>query len=118
MHCASIGKCFLAFDEQAKDLVETIPLPGFTKYTITNRDKLKENIKKIKGLRYSYESRESQEHMACLAAPIYNYSNTMIATISMSGLYNEKEDLHEQGLELKKLAQVISIQLGYVEYYK
>ncbi len=118
LHCASIGKCFLAFDPDAKDLIETIPLPGFTKYTITNRDKLKENIMKIKKLGYSFESRESQEHMACLAAPIYNFENSMVATISMSGLFQEKEDSHLQGLELKKLAQVISAQLGYVEYYK
>ncbi len=118
LHCTSIGKAYLAFDPQAEELINTIELPGFTKYTITNREKLKENIKKIKNLGYSYESRESQEHMACLAAPIYNYQNSMVATISMSGLYQEKEDLHQQGLELKKLAQVISTQLGYVEYYK
>lgn len=118
LHCTSIGKAYLAFDPSAEELINTIDLPGFTKYTITNRDKLKENLKKIKTLGYSYESRESQEHMACLAAPIYNYQNSMVATISMSGLYQEKEDLHPQGLELKKLAQVISTQLGYVEYYK
>ncbi len=118
LHCTSIGKCFLAFDPDAEDLIETIPLLPHTKYTILNRDELKENIEKIKELGYSYESRESQEHMACLAAPIYNYANSMVGTISMSGLYQEKEDLNPQGLELKKLAQVISTQLGYVEYYK
>jgi DNA-binding IclR family transcriptional regulator len=118
LHCTSIGKCFLAFDKAAEGLVDTIPLPPHTKYTITNRDRLRDSIKKIRLLGYAYESRESQEHVACLAAPIYNYSNSMVGTISMSGLYQEKEDLHQQGLELKKLAQVISTQLGYVEYYK
>lgn len=118
LHCASIGKCFLAFDPDAKDLIETIPLPAFTKYTITNREKLRENIQKIRLLGYAFESRESQEHMACLAAPIYNSANSMVATISISGLFQEKEDLNAQGEELKKLAQVISTQLGYVEYYK
>ena len=118
LHCASIGKCFLAFDPEAKDLIETIPLPAFTKYTITNREKLRENVKKIKQLGYSFEYRESQEHMACIAAPIYNSANSMIATISMTGLYQEKEDLNAQGEELKQLAKVISTQLGFVENYK
>ncbi|MBN2504631.1 MAG: IclR family transcriptional regulator [Bacilli bacterium] len=118
LHCASIGKCFLAFDPDAKDLIDTIPLTAHTKYTITNRDKLRENIKKIIHLGYAFEHRESQEHMACIAAPIYNSENSMIATISMSGLYQEKEDLNSQGEELKQLAKVISTQLGYVENYK
>ncbi len=118
LHSTSIGKCFLAFDPGAFDLIETITLTRYTKHTFTDRDKLRENIEEIRELGYSFESRESQEHMACIAAPIYNYANSMVATISMSGLYEEKEDLHQQGLELKKLAQVISTQLGYVEYYK
>lgn len=56
--------------------------------------------------------------MACVAAPIYNYEKSMVGTISMSGLFQERENLHAQGEELKKLSQIISEQLGYVEYYK
>lgn len=118
LHSTSIGKCFLAFDPTAADLIETIPLPAFTKWTITDRNKLKSELEKIRKLGYSYEFRESQEHMACLAAPIYNFENAMTATISMSGLYQEREDLHQQGENLARLAKVISTQLGYVEYYK
>lgn len=118
LHSTSIGKCYLAFDVDAYNLIDTIPMTRYTRYTITDREELKKQLEEIRKLGYSYEFRESQEHMACVAAPIYNYEKSMAGTISMSGLFQERENLHAQGEELKKLSQIISEQLGYVEYYK
>jgi len=110
LHSTSIGKCYLAFDPEASHLIDTIDLPSFTPYTITSREKLRANIQAIRKLGYSWEQRESHELMACLAAPLY-FKKSMVATISMTGLYNEDEDFAAQGSEIAQLANIISQQL-------
>lgn len=110
LHSTSIGKCYLAFDTEAAPLIETIELPSFTPYTITSRGKLRENIEEIRKLGFSWEQRESHELMACLAAPLFS-RKSMIATISMTGLYREDEDYTAQGSEIAQLANIISQQL-------
>ena len=110
LHSTSIGKCYLAFDPEAVCLIDTIDLPARTPYTITEREKLKQNIKELQDLGYSWERREDDIRMACLAAPIFK-KDTMIGTISMSGRYEEDEDLTAQGNEILQLAKLISAQL-------
>ena len=110
LHSTSIGKCYLAFDPGATQMIETIDLPAFTPYTITSRDELRKNINDIRERGYSWEQRESHELMACVAAPLYN-KGSMIATISITGLYKKEEDLNLQGNEIAQLARIISQQL-------
>ncbi|MCL2479161.1 MAG: IclR family transcriptional regulator [Treponema sp.] len=110
LHSTSIGKCYLAFDPDAAPLIDTIELPSFTPFTITSREALRANIEEIRRLGFSWEQRESHELMACLAAPLF-YKKSMVATISMTGLYNENEDFNAQGSEIAQLANIISQQL-------
>lgn len=110
LHSTSIGKCYLAFDPGAAQMVETIELPPFTPFTITSRDELRRNIADIKERGYSWEHRESHELMACVAAPLFS-KGAMIATISMTGLYREDDDFTVQGNEIAQLAGIISQQL-------
>jgi DNA-binding IclR family transcriptional regulator len=110
LHSTAIGKCYLAFDTAAAVLIDTIELTPCTPYTITSRDRLKENIQNIRALGYSYEKRESFETMACLAAPLFDHGN-MVGTISMTGFYHEDEDLSVQGKEMAQIANIISEQL-------
>ena len=110
LHTTAIGKCFLAFDPDAAPLIETIELPSRTPYTITSRDKLKANVEEIRKLGFAWEKRESDDKMACLAAPLFN-KGAMIATISMTGWYEPEEDLNIQGNEMAQLAKLISQQL-------
>jgi DNA-binding IclR family transcriptional regulator len=114
LHCTAIGKCYLAFDPDAAPLIETIDLVPLTPYTITSRERLKEQIQQFRTLGYSCESRESHELMACLAAPIIG-SGGMTATISMTGYYREDEDFSSQGHELAQLSKIISRQLEQAE---
>ena len=110
LHASAIGKCYLAFDPEAAQFVDTIDLPAITPYTITDRGRLKSHIEKLKALGYSWEQREAHIKMACLAAPIYE-KGVMVATISMTGWYREDEDYASQGNEIAQLAKLISVQL-------
>ena len=110
LHSTAIGKCYLAFDPDAAPLIDTIDLPAFTPYTITDRNKLKAHIKELRKLGYSWEQREAHPKMACLAAPVFTH-DAMIGTISMTGWYREDEDFATQGNEIAQLAKLISVQL-------
>ena len=110
LHSTAIGKCYLAFDPEATPLIDTIVLPAFTPYTITDRKKLKAHIKDLRALGYSWEQRESHLRMACLAAPIFT-RGAMTGTISMTGWYKEDEDFATQGNEIAQLAKLITVQL-------
>jgi len=110
LHSTAIGKCYLAFDPEAAVLIDTIDLPAFTPYTITDRAKLKAHVKELRTLGYSWEQRESHPKMACLAAPVFAH-NAMIGTISMTGWYREDEDFTPLGNEIAQLAKLISVQM-------
>jgi DNA-binding IclR family transcriptional regulator len=110
LHCTAVGKCYLAFDREATPLIETIDLPALTPYTITDRGVLREEIKKIRELGYSWDQREAHIKMACLAAPIFT-RDVMIGTISMTGWYSADEDISAQGNEIAQLAKLITAQL-------
>ena len=107
LHSTAIGKCYLAFDTEASPLIDTIDLPAFTPYTITDRKKLKTHIEELRKAGYSWEKRESHVKMACLAAPIFT-GGVMTGTISMTGWYRENEDFAAQGNELAQLAKLIN----------
>jgi DNA-binding IclR family transcriptional regulator len=110
LHSTAIGKCYLAFDRGAASLINTIDLPSFTPYTITDRKKLKAHIEELRAAGYSWEQRESHLRMACLAAPIF-LRGAMIGTISMTGWYREDEDFTSQGNEIAQLAKLITAQM-------
>jgi len=110
LHSTSVGKCFLAFDPDASSYIDTIDLPGFTPYTITDRKKLKTHLDDLRKLGYSWEQRESHINMACVAAPLFK-GKEMLGVISVTGLYNENDDLAPMGNEISQLAKLISAHL-------
>jgi len=110
LHSTAIGKCYLAFDSAAYSFIDTIDLPGFTPYTITDSKQLKKHIGELRSLGYSWEKRESHIKMACLAAPIFTHGE-MVGTISMTGWYREEEDFTSQGNEIAQLAKLITAEL-------
>ena len=110
LHSTAIGKCYLAFDSEAFHFINTIDLPSFTPYTITDRKELKKHIDELRSLGYSWEKRESHIKMACLAAPIFTHG-IMVGTISMTGWYKEDEDFTSQGNEIAQLAKLITAAL-------
>ncbi|MDR0455342.1 MAG: IclR family transcriptional regulator [Treponema sp.] len=110
LHSTAIGKCYLAFDAGAAPLIDTIDLPAFTPYTITDRDTLKAHIRELQALGYSWEKRESHPKMACLAAPIFT-RGVMTGTISMTGWYRKDEDFTLLGNEIAQLAKLITTQM-------
>lgn len=91
-------------------------LPSFTPQTISHRDLLLKELKKIRKQGYAESRGELTIGEAAIAAPIYDYSNEVVAGISLSGPehhYVEENQIVFRNL-LLQTATLISGQLGAV----
>ncbi|NLC11264.1 MAG: IclR family transcriptional regulator [Firmicutes bacterium] len=116
-HCTAAGKVLLAFqgEEELEALLEG-GLRSYTPNTIVDPEELKKELEKIRREGYSIDNEELEEGIRCVAAPIYNHENKVIAAISLSGpsARISQEHLQEGLLEkIKETALEISKRLGY-----
>ena len=81
LHCTAVGKCLLAFSD--------IPIPSnltrMTAHTITNHESLNLHLREIREQGYAVDDEEMEIGIRCVAAPIYDTSQQVIATIGISG---------------------------------
>lgn len=117
LHCTGVGKGLLAFmDEEERDnILSSIPLKAFTEKTITNLPELIENLNGARENGYAVDDEEIEIGLKCIAAPIYNYNNDVMASISCAGpkaRINSKEDIIIS--EVKKMANEISMKMRHL----
>jgi IclR family KDG regulon transcriptional repressor len=86
-HCTATGKVFLAYMEEplAEELLETMTLEKLTPQTITDKRKLKTEIKKVHENGYAVDNEEWTQGLKCVASPILDYYGKIQGTISVSG---------------------------------
>jgi DNA-binding IclR family transcriptional regulator len=117
LHCTGLGKCVLAFHEDYKEIIDKLELRKRTDFTIVDKDELIKNVEQIKKQKYSVDFREYEDHMLCIAAPIFDHKGEFYAAISISGLYVEGRDFQEEVEILRKTAETISRKLGFSGHY-
>lgn len=121
-YCTALGKMMLSkfSDEEVKMMFLAVPLTPFTKNTITDVEKLVEEIRVARAKGYAVDNEELQEGIRCIASPIYDYRSEMIAAISISAPVNilppHKDE--ENAQKVIQTAKKISQRLGYVEKRK
>ncbi len=113
IHCTSLGKSIMAYDNELFQKVLKKELLKNTKYTITEPELLKKEIKKIREIGYAVDNREQSEHLLCIGAPVFDNNNKVIAALSVSGLYSKDIDIEKQGFIVKESALAISKKMGY-----
>lgn len=100
MYCTGVGKVLLAFlpDEKTHPIIENTELRRFTPNTITDRDLLRNELRRIKDSGYALDNEEHELGVRCIAAPILNSSDRVVAALSVSvpsvRLTNEKLELY------------------------
>ena len=104
-HCTGLGKAMLAYMSQ--DFVEEIcsrPLKRFTENTITQGERLKEELELIRGRGYAIDDMEHEFGIRCVAIPIRNAAGTVLAALSISGAYRDcpEEKVESYALMLKE----------------
>lgn len=95
--------------------LESINPKSFANGTITEKDEIYETIKQARIDGYTISHSELENHTAAIAAPIFNHNGEVIAGISIAGIEAnyQDENIEIYAKKVKKVAEAISMQLGY-----
>lgn len=86
MHCTGSGKLFLSQYTKAEfDEFVSSPLPALTPRTITDPKDLEYELEITRRNGYAIDDEECEVGMRCIAKPVYNNDQRIVAVISLSG---------------------------------
>ena len=87
-HCTSIGKVLWAHlkEEELDYILKKKVLTRYTARTITSIPELKLHLSKVKEQGYALDDEEFTIGVRCIAVPVWNYKNKVIASLGTSGL--------------------------------
>lgn len=118
-YMTAIGKAILAqlpSDQRRERLPET--LVGSTAHTITSFDQLYRDLAEARERGYAIDRGENRDGIRGVAAPIFNFSGTVCAALSIAGPSNRldtDERLHELGERVIRAGRRVSAVLGAPE---
>lgn len=119
IHSTSIGKAVLAFssEEDVERIVEA-GLPHLTEYTITDRDRLFEQLEEIRRRGYSIDDQENVLGIRCVGAPVFSRKGAVIGAVSVSGMAVRitKELIEVIAPKLVEQTFAISARMGYTRH--
>jgi len=86
LYCTAVGKIMLAYMSQ-KELETTlgqIELRRMTPNTITNQQELEQHLHRVRKNGHALDLEEHEEHIRCVAAPIWDLSGVVNASLSLT----------------------------------
>ncbi len=118
VHCSAIGKILLAGlnTERLQEVLENIKFKKYTPNTILSKEGLKREVQRVSAQGWAVDNEEHEPDIRCIAAPIFDYTNKIIAAVSVSGesrIINPKSDLETARYVIETAAN-ISKRMGYV----
>jgi len=121
-HCTATGKVLLAFLPQDEadgrhpaDQVLQADLERFTPHTIIEPEKLREELALVRERGYAIAHEELEEGLNAIAAPVYDHTGQVVASVSVAGpAYRVTPELCPQlAAQSMDVAARISGLLGY-----
>jgi DNA-binding IclR family transcriptional regulator len=98
MYCTAVGKSMLAYmEEDLREKYISRPLQAFTEYTITDKEKLREEIEKTKERGYGIDNMELVFGVKCVGIALINHKGHVEAGLSISGPSLRMSDEKIQG---------------------
>ncbi|MHA1571656.1 MAG: IclR family transcriptional regulator, partial [Alphaproteobacteria bacterium] len=116
LHCTAGGKVFLAFGPN--DLIDRMieaGLPPQQPNTITEGDRLREELGRVRRQGYATDIEESDNDYAALGAPILNHERRCVAAVAVAMPINRLRAAPIGGLvePLLEAVKAISHELGH-----
>jgi DNA-binding IclR family transcriptional regulator len=117
IYCTASGKLLLSqhSDDKIKELLKDVTFVKYTENTITSIDILLDEIHEIRKNSYALDNIEHDNAVICMAVPIFDKTNKIIAAISLSmvTLFNNMEDLLKYKNQFMNVAKSISKLMVY-----
>ena len=94
LHCSAVGKAILAnLPEGAVDrIVDRHGLPAQTSNTITDRERLAEELEAIRERNLAFDMEEFRDGMKSVGAPISRQDGTVLGALSIAGPAHRMKD--------------------------
>jgi len=116
-HATGVGKVLLAAlpSEKVTEIIKSKDLCKLTENTITSPENLQKELEKIRKNGFAIDNEECEVGAKCIAAPIRDYTNQVVAAVSISGpsARLSEERLNELVKVVKEAAFKISQEIGY-----
>jgi DNA-binding IclR family transcriptional regulator len=117
-YCTASGKVHLAHmsDEEVESLLPAKELKAYTPNTVVDRDKLKQELRKVADAGYAIDDEEVDIGVRCIAAPIRDYTRRIVGAVSISGpaMRFSDERLEKELIPLAiQAGEELSTRLGY-----
>lgn len=116
-YCTGIGKAILAHLDpgQLDQYLGEVTLKPRTPRTITDRDELRQDLKRVRSRGYSLDDEEIFPGLRCVAAPIFGLDGRVVAGLSVAGPSSRmpKDSLPRFTFRLLAAAGEISKRLGF-----
>jgi IclR family KDG regulon transcriptional repressor len=117
LYCTAIGKVLLAYanEDERESALKGVRQLAFTKRTHTSRATLYAELERIREQGFALDDEEHEEGIHCIGAPVFDYTGSIVATISVSWPSFRYERGEEGGKvdKVKAAAARISTFLGY-----
>jgi DNA-binding IclR family transcriptional regulator len=118
LHCSALGKAMMTFagPEVRQHAIDS-GLEPRTEWSITDVKSLDKELEETRRRGYSIDNREFEPELRCVAAPIFDYANRVVAAISVSGAISKvtEENVDEIGALVRDACAEISQSLGNTE---
>lgn len=117
VYCSAIGKALTAFlpESELAHLLAALKFEPRTPQTITSPDRFRNELAQVRQLGYAVDNEEFEKGLRCLAAPIFDARERVIAAIGISGPSQRlsTEMLPELADMVQDEAAMISQELGH-----
>jgi DNA-binding IclR family transcriptional regulator len=116
-YCTALGKALLAYQDPSvvDAYLGSTELKALTPTTITSSTRLKDDLRKIRRSGIAVDEQEFSHGIRCIAAPVFNFSNSIVAALGMFGptwrLSPERLSTHAK--TVARFAHRLSKELGY-----
>jgi DNA-binding IclR family transcriptional regulator len=116
-HCSGVGKVILA-SRSWEEVLQVLSIHGMsaiTPNTITTPERFRLELEQVAIQGYAYDQEEAVEELCCVAAPIRDHTEEVVAALSLSVPAYRFQQLKEQyRLAIVGATKQISENLGYI----
>ena len=119
--CTATGKIILAYcgGDERDAIIEQNEFIRYTDHTILTKDAFLEELEKTRENGFAIDNEEKDEGIVCVAGPVYNYNDHIVASISASGPRTRmtEEVLHDFYIgHVLECCKKVSRAIGYTGY--
>jgi len=86
IHATALGKALLAWEkpEQRDAIMAGMRFTQFRENSIASPEQFREELERTRQRKYGLDDEEFEEHMICMAAPIFDHWGSVVAALSVS----------------------------------